>query len=170
MWIESHYDNDGFWAGEGGGASGILPICSSTKRICLAWRSGSVHMGNCYGTLGGAIQRGMQPAESAKEEMKEETGYEGAIQLTPAYVFSSGNFKYFNFIGVVPTEFTFSPHSGHSWETSHIDWLAYEEIQKMMLISSKKFHSGLISLFQKSRQIIENIVGSLNAVPSTSSI
>ena len=82
-----HFNQDGYWAGAGGAASGILPICTSTKRIGLAWRSSEVADGNCWGTIGGAVQRGMSPDESAKEELAEETGYQGSISLIPAYVF-----------------------------------------------------------------------------------
>ena len=61
----SHFDENGFWVGEGGGASGILPICPATGRIGLAWRSANVSEGNCFGTIGGAIIKGKSPAESA---------------------------------------------------------------------------------------------------------
>jgi 8-oxo-dGTP pyrophosphatase MutT (NUDIX family) len=152
-----HHDEQGFWAGEGGGASGILPICSKTKRICLAWRSSAVQQGDCWGTLGGAIQRGMEPAASAQEEMAEETGYRGAVQLHPAFVFKSGTFSYFNFIGIVPNEFGFHPHSGASWETYEIRWVSYEEVLEMMRMEPGLFHTGLIVLFKNSGELIRNL-------------
>jgi len=86
-----HYGEEGFWEGEGGQASGILPVCPSTGRIGLAWRSADVHIGNCYGGIGGAVKKGMSPAESAKHELAEETGYSGSINLIPAYIFRSTN-------------------------------------------------------------------------------
>lgn len=146
-----------FWAGEGGGASGILPVCIKTKRLCLAWRSRHVHIGNCWGTIGGAIQRGMSPAESATEEMREETGYGGNIKILDAYVFASGKFRYFNFIGLVDQEFTFSPGSGHSWETDHIEWMTYEKARKE--IEGGRAHMGLKALFEKSQGLIERAIG-----------
>jgi 8-oxo-dGTP pyrophosphatase MutT (NUDIX family) len=152
-----YHDSQGFWAGEGGGASGILPICSKTKRICLAWRSSAVQQGDCWGTLGGAIQRGMEPAASAQEEMAEETGYRGAVQLHPAFVFKSGTFSYFNFIGIVPNEFGFHPHSGASWETYEIRWVSYEEVLEMMRMEPGLFHTGLIVLFKNSGELIRNL-------------
>lgn len=156
----SSYQNIGeggqtFWAGEGGGASGILPICTKTKRVCLAWRSRYVHMGNCWGTIGGAIQRGMSPQESAIEEMREETGYGGSIKLVNAYVFSSGKFRYFNFLGLVDSEFSFNPHSQYSDETDHIEWMTYEEALEQM----GRAHTGLKALFEQSKDIIEKAVG-----------
>jgi 8-oxo-dGTP pyrophosphatase MutT (NUDIX family) len=146
-----------FWAGEGGGASGILPICTKTKRLCLAWRSRYVHIGNCWGTIGGAIQKGLSPAESAMEEMREETGYGGSIKMLNAYVFASGKFRYFNFIGLVDGEFGFNPESGHSSETDHIEWMTYEKAREE--IESGRAHMGLKALFEKSQDVIERAIG-----------
>jgi 8-oxo-dGTP pyrophosphatase MutT (NUDIX family) len=146
-----------FWAGEGGGASGILPVCVKTKRLCLAWRSSQVHMGNCWGTIGGAIQRGMSPPESAIEEMREETGYGGRIELKDAYVFASGKFRYFNYLGLVDSEFSFNPEGGHSWETDYIKWMTYEQALKE--IEGGKAHTGLKALFEQSKSLIEEAIG-----------
>ena len=78
--VRADYTNEqGYWAGEGNAASGILPICTTTGRICLAWRSPYVNEGSCWGTIGGAVKRGMQPGPSAEEELAEETGYTGDI-------------------------------------------------------------------------------------------
>jgi 8-oxo-dGTP pyrophosphatase MutT (NUDIX family) len=146
-----------YWAGSGSGASGILPICSSTGRICLAWRSADVHEGNCWGTIGGAVQEGLSPEESAKEEMSEEMGYTGGIELHPAYVFKSGDFTYRNYIGVVANEFKFRPRRGHSWETDKIEWMTYDEILSEMKGNPGRYHSGLVKLFQQSNDLIREI-------------
>lgn len=158
----SSYQNIGeggqtFWAGAGGGASGILPVCTKTKRLCLAWRSVAVHMGNCWGTIGGAIQRGMSPAESAIKEMREETGYEGSIQMLDAHVFVSGKFRYFNFLGLVDREFTFEPKRGHGWETDHIEWMDYGKAREE--IEGGRAHLGLKPLFEESQDLIEKAIG-----------
>jgi len=158
----SSYQNIGekgekFWAGEGGGASGILPVCTKTRRLCLAWRSRNVHIGNCWGTVGGAIQRGMSPAESAIEEMREETGYSGNMQILDAFVFVSGKFRYFNFLGLVDREFAFNPESGYSWETDHIEWMTYEKAREE--IEGGRAHMGLKALFEKSQDLIEKAIG-----------
>ena len=83
------FGEEGFWSGEGNAASGILLICPTTGRIGLAWRSPDVDRGNCFGTIGGAVKKGMTPQESAKEELGEETGYRGGITLHPAFVFTA---------------------------------------------------------------------------------
>ena len=54
-------EGDEYWAGEGNAASGVLPVCPQTGNVCLAWRSNEVMMGNCWGTIGGAVQKGMSP-------------------------------------------------------------------------------------------------------------
>src|SRR5581483_8366455 len=115
------------------------------------WRSRAVHMGDCWGTIGGAIQGG-SPEESAKTELKEETGYAGPIDLKPAYVFSKGSFKYYNFIGIVPNEFPFHPE--HTWETDKIEWKTYEQILTEMQEQPNHFHMGIIALFKNSKNLI----------------
>jgi len=161
---EAYYDQQGFWAGEGGGASGVLPIARSTARLCFAWRSRNVHMGNSWGTLGGAVLKGMNPAQSAIEEMKEETGYSGSIDLKPAYIFSKGSFKYHNFVGIVPEEFEFAPEGGHSWETDNIEWFDYKQAIQQL----NRAHPGLVALFQNSKDLIEGIVSKLSKNPNLS--
>lgn len=157
--VRADYTNaEGYWVGEGNAASGILPICMTTGRVCLAWRSPHVNEGSCFGTIGGAVKRGMQPKESAQEELQEETGYTGGISLHPAYVFNDrGRFKYFNFLGEVPTEFGFNPQEDHAWETEAIEWMTFEEVQQQIKDSPHDFHRGVILLFQKSGKIIQQI-------------
>jgi 8-oxo-dGTP pyrophosphatase MutT (NUDIX family) len=158
-----HFDSNGYWVGEGGGASGILPVCSSTGRIALAWRSSYVAEGDCWGTIGGAIIKGKSPEESAKKELAEETGYKGSIKLHPAFVFQSGTFKYYNYIGEVPTEFGLRPMAGSSAgidfadENDTLKWFTYDEIAADMQANSGEYHSGLLSLFKQSKDLIQKI-------------
>ena len=147
----------GYWVGAGGGASGVLPICTATGRICLAWRSSAVNQGDCWGTIGGAIQPGLSPEESAKEEMMEETGYTGNIRLISSFVFTDGSFKYFNYLGLVPTEFPFNPQEEHGWETDAIAWFTWGDLQRDMKNNSGDYHSGIIKLFKQSGDQIREI-------------
>ena len=154
---EAEYGDDGFWTGKGNaGASGVLAICTTTKRICLAMRSDQVQHGECFGVLGGAIQEGLEPDESALAELREETGYTGHVKLIPAYIFRKGSFVYRNFIGLVTEEFPFHPTEEHSWETDFIAWLPYQEILFDMEENPDLYHFGLVELFQQSRNLIEN--------------
>lgn len=165
-WLkESFFDKDGNWAGNDG-ASGILPIANDTKRICLALRSKHVHskvngqnvQTECWGTLGGAIQNDMSPLQSAKMEVEEETGFSGPyLNIFPAYVFSSGSFKYYNFIGLTAKEFAFSPASQHSWETLKIEWVEYNKLNQSGY-NGYPFHDGLIALLRNSNNILQDII------------
>jgi 8-oxo-dGTP pyrophosphatase MutT (NUDIX family) len=158
-----YIDDNGYWAGAGGGASGILPICTSTGRICLGWRSNWVQEGDCWGTIGGAIQKGMSPADSAKEELKEETGYAGSVRLIPSFVFTHGTFKYYNFLGLVPSEFDLHPMQGGSSnlqfsdETDAIAWFTWDDLQNDVQENAGDYHSGVLKLLQQSGDQIRQI-------------
>jgi 8-oxo-dGTP pyrophosphatase MutT (NUDIX family) len=152
-----YVNEEGYWAGEGNAASGILPICTTTGRICFAWRSPHVMNGNCWGTIGGAVKRGMSPGESAQEELEEETGYMGGLTLHPAYVFADRGFRYFNFIGEVGKEFGLHPMSDSAWETEGLEWITLDEAKAQMAANPDDFHHGVISLFKNSGKLIEQI-------------
>jgi 8-oxo-dGTP pyrophosphatase MutT (NUDIX family) len=123
-----------------------------------------VASGDCWGTIGGAIQPKMSPGESAKKELAEETGYRGAIRLIPAFVFQDGKFKYHNFLGLVPTEFGLHPMSGgghgidFSDETDALEWFSWEELQETLEHNTGDFHPGLITLLKNSGDQIQKIV------------
>jgi len=153
------FNDEGFWAGEGNAASGVLPICTTTHRICLAWRSPDVHIGDCWGTIGGVVKPGLSLANSAKAELEEETGFTGGITMQSAYVFSSGSFSYHNFLGTVGSEFGFNPQSGAVWETTALDWFTLDEIREAMKTKPDEFHPGVIALFKNSGKKIEQLVG-----------
>jgi len=171
-----YHDEQGYWVGEGGGASGILPVCPSKGTVCLAWRSQYVQTPDCWGTIGGAVQKGKSPQESAKAELQEETGYSGGITLIPAYTFTDGSFSYRNYIGVCATEFPLAPKpfpKEHieelqkklpeelwyqlepGWETDHIQWVKYETVLDDMNENPEDYHPGMIKLFKNSKDIIE---------------
>jgi 8-oxo-dGTP pyrophosphatase MutT (NUDIX family) len=141
---------EGYWANEGE-ASGILPICKQTGRIGLGWRSSDVHKGDCWGTFGGALKQGLDAAESAKEELKEETGYHGPIELELSYKFIDGNFSYQNYLGWVAEEFQLNPNPDHKWETSLIEWFSQDELLKELNSSPNDFHPGLRALITHER-------------------
>jgi hypothetical protein len=63
-----------------------------------------------------------------KREFREETGYNGEIELIPAYIYQtpSKSFTYYNFIGLVEDEFT----PLLDWETKNAKWITLEELVK----------------------------------------
>src|SRR5271157_3270029 len=173
-------DGDEYWAGEGNAASGILPVCPQTGNVCLAMRSKYVMTPNCWGTIGGAVQQGKSPQQSAKAELAEETGYTGGMNLIPAYVFTDRGFSYHNFIGVTSTEFPFAPKPMPpekvqefkrtmpkekwyqlitGWETDSLNWVPYETVVKDMQENPEDYHPGMLKLFANSKDAIERALG-----------
>ena len=167
-------DGDEYWAGEGNAASGVLPVCPSNGTVCLAWRSQFVMSPGCWGTIGGAVQKGKSPQQSAKVELKEEMGYSGGMTLIPSYVFTDRGFSYHNFIGVVSNEFSMSPSPyteeqiarleegdapdyqyNPGWETDSITWVPYAEVVADMEKNPSDYHPGVLKLFANSKDAIE---------------
>ncbi|MFZ1009224.1 MAG: NUDIX domain-containing protein [Candidatus Sulfotelmatobacter sp.] len=139
-------------------ASGILPVCRTTGRICLAWRSQFVGQGDCWGTLGGAAMPGQSLRDSAIRELREETGYDGEIELQPVFEFAEGSLQYQNFIGSVPVEFTLSPSAEHSWETVSLAWRQLGEWRQLMRAQPHSFHPGVLRLFRHAEKLIASFV------------
>jgi 8-oxo-dGTP pyrophosphatase MutT (NUDIX family) len=152
-----YFDEQGYWAGAGNAASGILPVCTSTGRVCLAWRSPHVNQGSCWGTIGGAVKGGMDPASSARHELAEETGYRGSLSLHPAYVFKSGKFSYHNYIGEVGREFGLRPQGDSAWETEALEWGGLDEWMREARSSPGDFHPGVLALLRESGGLIRSI-------------
>jgi 8-oxo-dGTP pyrophosphatase MutT (NUDIX family) len=143
-----------FHSDSNGLASGILPVARSTGRICLAWRSRHVHLGNCWGTIGGAAHSGLSLADSARRELREEVGYDGPIDLIPAYVFALADFSYHNFIGIVPTEFALAANDDHAWETVRLRWVALPRLVAELERMPRQFHLGLRRLIDREHPLL----------------
>jgi 8-oxo-dGTP pyrophosphatase MutT (NUDIX family)/GNAT superfamily N-acetyltransferase len=157
--IESTTEEDAYWAGEGNAASGILAVAKDTHRLCLAWRNQKTHTGDCWGLIGGAVQKEKSPGDSAAAEMREEVGYTGPVELHAGYVFTDQGFSYHNFVGITGSEFPFNPHSDHAWETDFIKWKTLEEWQEEMDTNAGDFHPGVITFFEESADLIASVVG-----------
>lgn len=111
----THGNDPRFWGNRG---AGILLIAKDTGRLLLTLRSKYVNEPGTCGIPGGKIDRESEsPSSAATREAKEELGYSGSIRLIPAHVFKAGNFKYYNFIGVVLSEF----EPSLNWESSSAD-------------------------------------------------
>jgi 8-oxo-dGTP pyrophosphatase MutT (NUDIX family) len=110
----------GFWGAEG---AGCIFFAKDTKRFLLAHRSAYVQEPGTFGVWGGAIDKGENPEEAVRREVKEEAGYHGNFKLIPIYVFTKGSFRYSNFIAVVDHEFT--PEM--DWETQGFEWCEWNK-------------------------------------------
>ena len=109
----------------GRAGSGCLDFALSTRKFLIPFR-GWIDPPHCYGVIGGAIDRGQDPKESALRELKEETRYSGAVlDIIPSYVFhGNGGFRYYNFIVTIPDEF----EPVKNFETEYFSWVTYEEL------------------------------------------
>ena len=96
--------NDSLFYGNSG--AGVLVYCTSTNRFLLGLRSKLVNEPNTWGTFGGKIEGESDPKMAALRELKEETGYNGNVDLQLFDVFQSGNFNFYNFLGKVEEEFS----------------------------------------------------------------
>lgn len=98
-----HSHVTGYWGKRGAGS---IIVARDTGRVLLPLRSDAVMEPGTWGTWGGAIDAGEDPAEAARREAREEAGATTIEKMIPLYVYRDGQkFTYFNFLAVVPTEF-----------------------------------------------------------------
>lgn len=149
---------DEFWGTIG---VGILPICKTTGRILLNFRSSFVMEPNTFGTYGGKLDddelEGLDGAENAikqvrvlldaaKRELEEETGYDDEMEVIPSYIFESGVFTYYNFLGLVEEEF----EPIMDWESDGYQWVNLTEFLKI-----EPKHFGLKELIKNNLEQIK---------------
>lgn len=148
MWLENDAQHaaalrdTGFWGRAGAGA---LVLAADTGRILLPHRSMRVEQPGTWGVWGGAIDPGEDPMAAARREVEEEAGASGIVEMVPLYVFRKGDFKYHNFLAVVPSEFT--PRL--NWETQGYKWVEYGDWPSPL-------HFGLVSLLANSEEEISS--------------
>lgn len=139
---------ENYWGTKG---AGILPIATDTRKLLVSLRSEHVNEPGTYGVIGGKIDNDSNdPSVEAKREFLEETGYSGALRLVPSYVFKDNDFQYYNFIGIVPKEFT--PRL--NWESKSMTWITLDELLKL-----EPKHFGLRKLLKHSIKQIQTYCG-----------
>jgi 8-oxo-dGTP pyrophosphatase MutT (NUDIX family) len=124
--------NDSRFYGNSG--AGVLVYCTSTNRFLLGLRSKLVNEPNTWGTFGGKIEDDSDPKMAALRELKEETGYNGNIDLQLFDVFQSGNFKFYNFLGKVEEEFT----PTLDWENESAEWFSLNDFPPNLHFGTKR--------------------------------
>ena len=139
-----------FW---GKRAAGALLLARDTGRLLALRRSRDVMEPLTWGTAGGAIDRGEDPEKSTRREIQEELDYFGPVEMHPAYVYESGTFRYYNFIGVVPTEF--EPEL--NWENDKYKWVEFDQMPKPL-------HYGLKALLKNSEALIRELIAESKAL------
>ena len=128
-------------------ATGVLVICTSTKRALINKRSNLVPTPNTWATFGGMVDDTDTSNENAcKRELSEEAGFKGSMKLITAYLYKKDDFKYQNYIGLVEKEFTPSINE----ESTDYVWCNWQELYEI-----EPKHYGLDSLLENSVSIIE---------------
>jgi 8-oxo-dGTP pyrophosphatase MutT (NUDIX family) len=142
-------EETGFWGRQ---AAGCLFLAKNTGRILIAHRSWAVLEPGTWGGFGGAIDEGEDPAEAARREALEETGYDGPGAMVPLLVFRSQSFRYYNFLFVVEREF--DPEL--NWEAQDSAWCRWGDWPEPL-------HFGLEHLFADAASVsaIEGVLAGL---------
>jgi len=130
-----------FWGSAGAGG---LFYAEDTGRVLVQRRSAHVNEPNTWGVWGGAIDADENPKDALRREIKEESGFNGRFALDLVYVFKSGNFRFHNFLIVVPQEF----EPRHGWESSGHVWADIDDLPSPL-------HFGLKAALPSFRRAIE---------------
>lgn len=134
-----------YWGDE---AAGCIFIAKDTGRILLAHRSHRTGFEpNTWGTWGGKIDFEETPKETIAREVEEETGFSGKYKINHLYTYEDGNFKYYNYMVIVPFEFT--PQL--NWENDNSKWVEYGEWPSPL-------HFGMESLLQHAGSKIKHVI------------
>ncbi|SFF33766.1 NUDIX domain-containing protein [Paracidovorax wautersii] len=131
----------GFWGRAGAGS---VVVARSTGRVLLPLRSEAVLEPGTWGTWGGAIDPGEQPAAAAQRELVEEAGLDPSVpvDMVPLMVFQSGDFRYHNFAAVVDEEF----QPTLNWESDASLWCDLDGLPFPL-------HPGLQALMKDAKSV-----------------
>lgn len=137
-------DNKKFW---GTRAGGILLVAKDTKHVLLLLRSQDVYEPGTWGMPGGKVDGDESTETAVRREVREEMNYTKKFSMIPSYTFSSGEFKYYNFLGVVSKEF--APRL--DWENDDFGWFNLENLPSPL-------HFGVVALLKNSFSEIKDLV------------
>ena len=121
------YFSESFW---GSRAAGCIFVATDTGRLMFILRSRNVNEPGTWANVGGKMENGEDIIEAVSREVQEEIKYYGRLKLNKLTEFKSGNFVYYNFLGIVPKEFD----PVLNWESDDFKWIEYgnwDEIHPM---------------------------------------
>jgi 8-oxo-dGTP pyrophosphatase MutT (NUDIX family)/GH24 family phage-related lysozyme (muramidase) len=152
-----------YWGSQG---AGCIFIAKDTGRILLAFRSEDVSEGSTWGTWGGKIDVGESPVDAVKREIEEETGYTDKFQISHIHTYKDGEFQYFNFLVLVPFEFT----PKLNWEHSRSEWVEFGDwntpmhygLEELLHVAGEKIHKVIETL--KKKGLKEGAMDAPNAI------
>jgi len=136
-------------------AAGILLISQDTKKLLLGKRSQEDAEAGTWGLITLDLNIEINNNEDAKNEtlklFRSQFGYDGNIELNEILVNTADDFRFYNYIGIVDTEFI--PQL--NWEIEKYQWFNYEEL---INANNNKLHYGVKILKDKSIDQIKNYV------------
>ena len=128
-----------FWGNKG---AGCVFYAKDNKKILLAFRSKRVNEPHTWGVWGGAVDGKETPIAAVKREVREEAGYQGKFELKPIFTYEKGDFRFYNFLAIVPSEFT----PKLDWETEDFGWFSLNKLPTPLHFGLK----ALLPYLQKS--------------------
>lgn len=139
--------SDKYWGNE---AAGCIFIAKDSGRILFAHRSPKNEFEpNTWAGWGGKIDNAESPAQAVEREVEEETGLSGDYKINHVWTYEDPEFgfKYYNYVVVVPHEFT----PKLNWENDDSKWVEYGNWPT-------PFHYGMDALFAAVGPKIKRIV------------
>jgi 8-oxo-dGTP diphosphatase len=111
------------------GAAGLLLTDPERTGLVLQLRSARVHQGNSWGLMGGAIERGEDPAKAALREAHEEAGVEEAgvsvLRTVPGLQHPEWTYTYV--LAETPRPDVPDLPGGLTWEADRTTWVDLDE-------------------------------------------
>lgn len=124
-------------------AAGVLVVARRTalypgRPVLLSRRSRQVSVPLTWAPWGGRMERGEMPAQTAVREFREESGYDGAVELVPGSewehrVGAVGPvcfFRFHTFVGLVDEQF--DPPAVPNWEVEEARWVSATELADLL--------------------------------------
>jgi 8-oxo-dGTP pyrophosphatase MutT (NUDIX family) len=131
------------WSG-----AGVLFYALDTKRFLFQQRSITSDDPLTYACFGGTTEDLETPNETARREVKEETGFNSKMHLIalPSYT-KRPNFTFYNFLGIIESEFI----AKTDYETKQYVWVKFNDWPEPL-------HEGMNWLLTNYSKQIKDIV------------